>query len=101
MGSLLSGGKGAFVGPGPAAHQVADRGEDGSEQVGAKDCLAMHHRHRRPGCHPVRVGYWMAMGEGMAHAPGGSVLMVDPQSPAALLTALRGLQERGGSSPVS
>jgi len=41
------------------------------------------------------------MGEGMAHAPGGSVLMVDPQSPAALLTALRGLQERGGSSPVS
>ena len=53
----------------------------------------MHHRHRRPGCHPVRVGYWMAMGEAMANAPGGSVLMVDPQSPAALLTALRGLQQ--------
>ncbi|MEO1003410.1 MAG: stomatin-like protein [Cyanobacteria bacterium J06638_7] len=38
---------------------------------------------------------WMAMGEQMAHAKGGSVLMVDPQSPAALLTALRGLQEKG------
>jgi len=34
---------------------------------------------------------WMAMGEQMAQAPGGSVLMVDPQSPAALLTALRNL----------
>ena len=39
------------------------------------------------------AGDWMAMGEQMAHAPGGSVLMVDPQSPAALLTALRGLQQ--------
>jgi hypothetical protein len=38
----------------------------------------------------------MAMGEQMAHAPGGSVLMVDPQSPAALLTALRGLQQGQG-----
>ena len=36
---------------------------------------------------------WMAMGEQMAQAPGGSVLMVDPQSPAALLTALKGLQK--------
>jgi regulator of protease activity HflC (stomatin/prohibitin superfamily) len=36
---------------------------------------------------------WMAMGEQMAQAPGGSVLMVDPQSPAALLTALRNLQQ--------
>ncbi len=36
---------------------------------------------------------WMAMGEAMAQAPGGSVLMVDPQSPASLLTALRGLQQ--------
>jgi regulator of protease activity HflC (stomatin/prohibitin superfamily) len=35
---------------------------------------------------------WMAMGEAMAQAPGGSVLMVDPMSPAALLTALKGLQ---------
>jgi len=35
---------------------------------------------------------WMAMGEQMAQAPGGSVLMVDPQSPASLLTALKGLQ---------
>jgi regulator of protease activity HflC (stomatin/prohibitin superfamily) len=35
---------------------------------------------------------WMAMGEAMAQAPGGSVLMVDPQSPASLLTALKGLQ---------
>jgi hypothetical protein len=34
----------------------------------------------------------MAMGEAMAQAPGGSVLMVDPQSPASLLTALKGLQ---------
>ncbi len=39
---------------------------------------------------------WMAMGEQMAHAPGGSVLMVDPQSPAALLTALRNLQQGQG-----
>jgi regulator of protease activity HflC (stomatin/prohibitin superfamily) len=35
---------------------------------------------------------WMAMGEQMAQAPGGSVLMVDPQSPASLLAALKGLQ---------
>ena len=39
------------------------------------------------------AGDWMAMGEQMASAPGGSVLMVDPQSPAALLTALRDLQQ--------
>jgi regulator of protease activity HflC (stomatin/prohibitin superfamily) len=39
------------------------------------------------------AGDWMAMGEQMASAPGGSVLMVDPQSPAALLTALRDLQK--------
>ena len=38
------------------------------------------------------AGDWMAMGEAMANAPGGSVLMVDPQSPASLLTALKGLQ---------
>ena len=38
------------------------------------------------------AGDWMAMGEAMAQAKGGSVLMVDPQSPAALLAALRGLQ---------
>ena len=39
------------------------------------------------------AGDWVAMGEQMAKAPGGSVLMVDPQSPAALLTALRDLQQ--------
>jgi len=33
------------------------------------------------------------MGQQLARAPGGSVLMVDPQSPAALLTALRQLQQ--------
>ena len=38
---------------------------------------------------------WMAMGQEMARAQGGSVLMVDPQSPAALLAALKGLQEKG------
>jgi regulator of protease activity HflC (stomatin/prohibitin superfamily) len=38
---------------------------------------------------------WMAMGQEMARSPGGSVLMVDPQSPASLLTALKGLQEKG------
>jgi regulator of protease activity HflC (stomatin/prohibitin superfamily) len=43
------------------------------------------------------AGDWMGMGGELARAPGGSVLMVDPQSPAALLTALRGLQERGGA----
>ena len=42
------------------------------------------------------AGDWMAMGEQMAQAPGGSVLMVDPQSPAALLTALRVLQQGQG-----
>ena len=35
---------------------------------------------------------WMAMGQQMSQAPGGSVLMVDPQSPAALLAALKNLQ---------
>jgi len=39
------------------------------------------------------AGDWMAMGEQLAQAPAGSVLMVDPQSPAALLTALRDLQQ--------
>jgi len=39
------------------------------------------------------AGDWMAMGEAMAQAKGGSVLMVDPQSPAALLAALRGVQQ--------
>jgi regulator of protease activity HflC (stomatin/prohibitin superfamily) len=38
---------------------------------------------------------WMAMGQQMAQSPGGSVLMVDPQSPASLLAALKGLQEKG------
>jgi hypothetical protein len=32
------------------------------------------------------------MGQELVKAPGGSVLMVDPQSPASLLAALRGLQ---------
>ena len=39
------------------------------------------------------AGDWMEMGEAMANAQGGSVLMVDPQSPASLLTALRDLQK--------
>ncbi|MFN9620947.1 MAG: SPFH domain-containing protein [Synechococcaceae cyanobacterium] len=38
---------------------------------------------------------WMAMGQQMAQSPGGSVLMVDPQSPASLLAALKRLQEKG------
>lgn len=38
---------------------------------------------------------WMAMGQQMSQAPGGSVLLVDPQSPASLLTALRNLQAGG------
>ena len=42
------------------------------------------------------AGDWMAMGEAMANAQGGSVLMVDPQSPASLLTALKGLQKPQG-----
>jgi regulator of protease activity HflC (stomatin/prohibitin superfamily) len=40
---------------------------------------------------------WITMGEGMAQAPAGSVLMVDPQSPASLLAALRGMQDAPGS----
>ncbi len=39
---------------------------------------------------------WMAMGQEMARAQGGSVLMVDPQSPASLLAALKGLQQDKG-----
>jgi regulator of protease activity HflC (stomatin/prohibitin superfamily) len=39
---------------------------------------------------------WIAMGEQLSKAPGGSVLLVDPQSPAALLTALQGLQSQKG-----
>jgi len=38
---------------------------------------------------------WMTMGEKLGNAPAGSVLMVDPQSPAGLLAALKGLQEKG------
>ena len=37
---------------------------------------------------------WMTMGEQLAQAKGGSVLMVDPQSPASLLTALKDLQQK-------
>ena len=36
-----------------------------------------------------------AAAQQMSNAPGGSVLMVDPQSPASLLAALKGLQEKG------
>ena len=38
---------------------------------------------------------WMAMGQEMARAQGGSVLLVDPQSPASLLAALKALQAKG------
>jgi regulator of protease activity HflC (stomatin/prohibitin superfamily) len=38
---------------------------------------------------------WMTMGEKLGNAPAGSVLMVDPQSPASLLAALKGLQQNG------
>jgi len=38
---------------------------------------------------------WMTMGEKLGNAPAGSVLMVDPQSPASLLAALKGLQDKG------
>ena len=38
---------------------------------------------------------WMTMGQEMASAKGGSVLMVDPQSPASLLAALKDFQEKG------
>jgi len=38
---------------------------------------------------------WMSMGQEMASAKGGSVLLVDPQSPASLLAALKALQEKG------
>ena len=37
---------------------------------------------------------WMAMGKQLAQAKAGSVLMVDPQSPASLLAALRDLQKK-------
>ena len=39
---------------------------------------------------------WMVMGEQLADAPGGSVLMVDPQSPASLLAALKQFQAPQG-----
>jgi regulator of protease activity HflC (stomatin/prohibitin superfamily) len=37
---------------------------------------------------------WMEMGGELSRAPGGSVLMVDPQSPASLLAALKALQNK-------
>ena len=37
---------------------------------------------------------WMTMGEKLAQAKAGSVLMVDPQSPGSLLAALRDLQQQ-------
>jgi regulator of protease activity HflC (stomatin/prohibitin superfamily) len=40
---------------------------------------------------------WMQMGAELSRAPGGSVLMVDPQSPASLLAALKALQGHSGS----
>ena len=40
---------------------------------------------------------WTEMGQKMINAQGGSVLMVDPQSPASLLAALKNLQS-GGSN---
>ena len=36
---------------------------------------------------------WMEMGQRMADSPAGSVLMVDPQSPASLLAALKQFQQ--------
>jgi len=36
---------------------------------------------------------WMKMGEELAHSNGGSVLMVDPQSPASLIAALKDFQK--------
>ena len=39
---------------------------------------------------------WMAMGEKMANAKAGSVLMVDPQSPASLIAALKKFTQEGG-----
>ena len=39
---------------------------------------------------------WMAMGQRMADSPAGSVLMVDPQSPASLLAALKQFQQGKG-----
>jgi regulator of protease activity HflC (stomatin/prohibitin superfamily) len=40
---------------------------------------------------------WMQMGGELSRAPGGSVLMVDPQSPASLLAALKALQDNRSS----
>ena len=40
---------------------------------------------------------WMKMGEEMAHAKAGSVLMVDPQSPASLVAALKQFQQAAKS----
>jgi len=42
---------------------------------------------------------WIDMGEEMSQAPSGSVRMVHPQSPVALLTALCGLHDPGGPGP--
>jgi len=41
---------------------------------------------------------WMKMGEAMAHAKAGSVLMVDPQSPASLVAALKQFQQGSTNS---
>lgn len=42
---------------------------------------------------------WTEMGQKMLNAQGGSVLMVDPQSPASLLAALRNLQTGSNNQP--
>ena len=44
---------------------------------------------------------WMKMGEEMAHAKAGSVLMVDPQSPASLVAALKQFQQADKSETDS
>jgi regulator of protease activity HflC (stomatin/prohibitin superfamily) len=63
----------------------------------AKELAAVIEAHpaAAEGLRLVLAKDWMTMGEKLGNAPAGSVLMVDPQSPASLLAALKGLQDKG------
>jgi regulator of protease activity HflC (stomatin/prohibitin superfamily) len=66
-----------------------------AEAAGALAAAIEAHPAAAEGLRLLLARDWMTMGQEMAKAQGGSVLMVDPQSPASLLAALKGLQEKG------
>ena len=90
-------GKHLQAGPLPAHH--GDALADGQARADAAIQLAQAIEAHPAAAESLRLLLakdWIAMGEQLSKAPGGSVLLVDPQSPAALLTALQGLQGQKG-----